>query len=237
MKFKKLLITSVCGLLFTQSVFADNNLEPLLNKVTLDFSAEKWVMSKEALVTVGINLSLNDRDMSRVQSGILEKLNKIADKVEWHLIEVQRTLDQSGLEKVKAEANARLPVSDLADLRDIAKNLSKPGQTFTIDDIHFTPSEIELRDGATALRNNIYQQIKAEITQLNQLYPEQKYTVHEIHFFNSPRPLGVEQVTAFINQTKIVSPSLPIGDQLKLTATVVLSAAPDQAVVNLVHGK
>lgn len=234
MQFKKLLITSVCGLLFAQSVFADNNFEPLLNKVTLDFSAEKWVTSKEALVTIGINLSLNDRDMSLVQSGILEKLNKIADKTEWHIIQFNSSLDQSGLEKIQGQATARLPESVFSELRERAKKLSHPGETFTIDDIQFTPSDTEIRDATSELRNMIYQQIKTEINQLNQTYPEQKYTVHDIRFFNAPGPLSMG---VFMNQAKIARPSLPIGDQLKLTATVVLSAAPDQAVVNLVHGK
>jgi len=239
MSVKKILAISLLCCLFIKPALADNNFEPLLNKVTLDFSAEKWVTTKTALVNVGINLSLSDRDMGKVQSGILNQLNKIANKTEWHIISFNRTLDQSGLEKVQAEASARLSESDLAGLRDRAKELSKPGQTFAINDIQFTSSEQEQRDALVALRNDIYQQIKVELTKINQLYPEQKYSVHDIRFFNQPSPLGIARNAVFMAQAKAVSPAdmLPVGDQLKLNATVVLSAAPDQDVMNLVHGK
>ncbi|MDX1902390.1 MAG: hypothetical protein SFW66_10400 [Gammaproteobacteria bacterium] len=218
-------------------VFADNNFEPLLDKVTLSFNADKWVVAGAALVTVGINLSLSDQDMGHVQSGILEKLDKIATKADWHIVAFNRTQDESGLEKIQASAQARLPEKILAGLRDRAKALSKPGQTFTIDDIQFTPSEQEKRDAYVALRSNIYQQIKTELAQLNQMYPEQKYSVHEIHFVDQT-PVGTMANVMMSKQAMVAaSPELPIGDQMKLNASVVLASAPGDAVMNLVHGK
>lgn len=126
---------------FSLPVCADVNLEPLLNKVTLQLRAEQWVTTKTALVNVGVNAAVTDQGIEKIQNDVMQKLNKLSDKGEWHIVSYNRQLDRSGLESIQMTAQARLPQSELANLRDKAKSLSKPGETFTIDAVQFTPSD------------------------------------------------------------------------------------------------
>jgi len=223
------------GLLLSFPAWADINVEPLLNKVTLQLNADQWVTTKTALVTIGVNVSVSDNDLGKTQSTIMDKLNQLASKAEWHIISFDRSQDQSGLEKIQVSATARLPEPELAGLRDKAKAISKPGETFTLDNVQFTPSDEELRDANTALRNRIYSQAKAEVDQLNKQYSDQKYYVHQINFIG-------DVVVEPLAQNKVMMASVPsananfsVGDKLRISATVVLTSAPNQDVVKMVH--
>jgi len=215
--------------------WADTNVEALLNSVTLQLNAEQWVTTKTALVTVGINASVSDNDLGKTQTQILDKLKQMAGDADWHMVSFERSLDQSGLEKIQASAQARLASAELAGLRDKVKAISKPGVTFTLDNVQFIPSEDEMRDANTALRNRIYQQAKTELDQLNKLYPEQKYYLHQVNFISEfiPRPMAAN---AMVMQVKMAAPAaLEVGDKLRLSATVILSSAPSVDVVRLLH--
>lgn len=214
------------------------NFEALLNKVTLQLTAEQWVATKTALVTIGINASVSDSDLGKIQSTILDKLNQLAGKADWHIISFDRSQDQSGLEKVQASAQARLPEPALIGLRDKAKALSKPGETYTLDNVQFVPSDDEMRSANTALRNNIYQQAKNELDQLNKQYPDQKFYVHQINFIGeltvqAPMPQNTMMMAAKINNAN--GGNFAVGDKLRISAIVVLSAAPNPDVVKMVH--
>ena len=216
--------------------WADINVEPLLNKVSLQLNAEQWVATKTALVTVGINVSVSDNDLGKIQSNMMDKLNQLAGKGEWHIISFDRSQDQSGLERIQASAQARLAESALAGLRDKAKAISKPGETFTLDNVQFTPSEDELRDANNALRNRIYAQAKTELDQLNKQFPDQKYYLHQINFLGDivPTPMPQNKVM-FAGIGSANSSNFAVGDKLRITATVVLAGAPNQDVVKVVH--
>ena len=214
------------------SALAEPAYEPLLDKVTLQFSAEQWAIAKTALVTVGVNASVSENQLEKIQADVLTKLNQITNKAEWHVTAFNRTLDQSGLERVQISAQIRLAAADLVGLRDKAKGMSKPGMTFTIDNIEFTPSEMEIRDTVTVLRNKIYDQVKNEIANLNKLYPDQKYYLHDLNFVNfilpaQQAPVAMMKVAA--------APALTVSDKIQLSAIAVLASAPSQDVVKLVH--
>jgi hypothetical protein len=217
--------------------FADPDFESLLNKVTLQLTSEQWVATKTALVTVGINASVSDKDLGKIQMSMLEKLNQLADKADWHIVSFDRTQDQSGLEKVQASAQVRLPESALSGIRDKAKTLSKPGETFTLDNVQFIPSDEELRVANAALRNSIYQQAKAEIDQLNKDYPEQKYYLHQISFMGGVMMRPMPQNVMMMNKTggDAGNANFAVGDKLRISAQVVLAAAPNPDVTKVVH--
>ena len=225
----------LCSLLFTLPAWADTNVEALLNSVMLQLSAEQWVTTKTALVTVGMNASVSDNDLGKTQNQILDKLKQIASDADWHMISFDRSLDQSGLEKIQASAQARLASAALAGLRDKVKAMSKPGVTFTLDNVQFIPSEDEVRAANAALRNQIYQQAKTELDQLNKLYPEQKYYLHQVNFISELMPRAMPQ-NAMLMQVKMAAPAmLQVGDKLRLSAVVILSSAPSADVVKLMH--
>jgi hypothetical protein len=221
-------------------LWADTSLEPLLNQISLQFLAEQWVTTKTALVTVGVNASVSDSGLEKIQSEVLSKLNQISNKAEWHIISFNRTQDQSGLERIQISAQIRLASADLGGLRDKAKAISKPGETFTIDNVEFSPSAEELRASNTALRNDIYQQIKAEIDDLNKLYPDNKYYLHNVSFLGEvmPQPMAMYKAnTMAAAAVERNTNQLIVGDKLKITASVVLATAPNADVIKMITQK
>lgn len=218
------------------ATWAEASLEPLLNKVSLQLSAEQWVSTKTALVIIGINASVSDTDLAKIQSSVLSQLGQLA-KADWHITSFDRSLDQSGLEKIQASSQARLPESSLAGLRDKVKAMSKPGLTYTLDGVQFIPSEEETRLANADLRNNIYQQVKTEIDQLNKLSSDQKYYIHAINFISELSPVPMPQNVSYAAAKSMprVSEPLAVGDKLKLSATVILAAAPNVEVIKMLH--
>lgn len=210
--------------------------DPLLNKVTLRLTAEQWVTTKTALATMSVSATVNENDVGTVQNRLLDKLNQLVAKTDWHIISFNRSLDQSGLEKIQVIAQARLPEATLVGLRDKAKKISKPGETFTLDNIEFTPTDEDLHAANAALRANIYQQAKSEIEQLNKMYPEQKYYLNQINFMEAAPIAMVRTPQMSMGQATNVSMSAPlaIGDKVKLAAIVVLAAAPGADVLQFV---
>lgn len=227
------------GLFLSLPAWAEINLEPLLNKVSLQLQAEQWVTTKTALLSVGINASVSDQGIEKIQNEVMQKLNQLSSKGEWHIVSFDRQLDKSGLESIQMMAQVRLPQTDLANLRDKAKAISKPGETFTIDNVQFTPSNEEVRQAEMNLRNNLYSQAKTEIDNLNKLYPEQKYYLHQINFISSPvEPapmlMSNEMVQNAVARTTR-APALSVGGKQVMQATVVLASMPDQVAQKLTH--
>ena len=232
----KKILTFLMFTFFSIQAWADNSFEPLLNTVQLQFSAENWVTTKTALVTVGVNASLTAQGLENTQNSILAKLRKISDKGEWHIISYNRNLDQSGLERIQVSAQVRLASNDLSNLRDKAKNISVPGETYTIDNVEFTPSEEEFREANVGLRNNIYNQAKKELDSLNTLYPDQKFYVHSIIFNSSLANLPMAQNAMYLKTpAPVMRSNLSVGDKLQLNATVIIASAPNADVIKMVH--
>lgn len=230
----------ILGFLFAHPVWADISLDPLLNKVSLQLRSEQWVTTKTALVSVSANASVSDQGIVNVQSDVMQKLNQLSNKGEWHIVSFDRQLDKSGLESIQIMAQARLPQTELGNLRDKAKAISKPGETFTITNVQFIPSEDEIRQSNIALRNNIYQQAKAEMDALNNLYPEQKYYLFRMDFMTPPvgePPMPMAQNTMMMAKMAYTQapPPLSVGNKVELQANVILASAPDQLLQKLVH--
>ncbi|HEX4044494.1 MAG TPA: hypothetical protein VHZ76_02365 [Gammaproteobacteria bacterium] len=215
--------------------WAEINLEPLLNKVTVQLNTEQWVTTKTAIVIVGVNAAVAGQGIEQIQNDVMQKLNQLSNKGEWHILSFDRQQDKTGLENIQIAAQARLPQSELSSLRDQAKALSKPGVTFTLDNVQFIPSEDEVRQAQTALRTNLYQQAKTEIDNLNKMYPDQKYYLHQIDFV-APLMATTEMTGYSMVKLNGVAgavaprPAVPlvIGNKVALQAVVVLASMPDQ---------
>ncbi len=230
----RMIYVFLCSLLMSLNTWAaDNSYEPLLNTVTLSLSGEQWVTTQTALVTIGVNATVTGGGLEKMQSTVLAKLNQLS-KGEWHIISFNRTLNQSGLEQVQISAQARLPSAELSGLRDRAKAITKPGETYTLDNVEFVPSEGELRAANTNLRNFIYQQAKNEIVNLNKMNPDQVFYIHSIDFLNTnvapPQPMMFKAAGMNGNAA-----SVAVGNKLVVNATVVLASAPSAEVTKIVH--
>lgn len=225
------------SILLASPAWAEVALEPLLNKVSLQLHAEQWVTTKTALVNVMINAAVAGQGIEKIQTQVMQKLSLISDKGEWHIVSFDRQQDRSGLESIQITAQARLPQTDLANLRDKAKAITKPGETFTIDSVQFSPSDDELKQANAMLRNNIYQQAKMEMDILNKQFIDQKYYLHQIDFNFAQAPMPMARNTMMVKMASEAAPSAPlsVGNKVELNASVVLAAMPDQVAQNLTH--
>lgn len=234
------IVIGLLGLVFAMPVLADASIEPLMNQVTVQLTAEQWVATKSALVSVGVNASVSDNGIEKVQSQVLDKLARLSNKGDWHLVSFERSQDKSGLERIQILAQARLPSSDLGGLRDKAKEVSKPGETYTIDNVEFTPSDDEIRDANNNLRANIYDQAKAELARLNKAYPEQKYYMHDVNFITGVFPVAAVPQMMYakvaVDNGPASTAKLAVGDKLRMQATVILAAGPDPTLLKMMHG-
>lgn len=228
----------VASFLLSPLTFAGTSFEPLLNQVTLQVSADKWIKTTTPLVTIGINVSVKDQDMGDLQSGLMGHLQKIAPGAEWHIITFNRTEDPSGLEKIDASAEARVPETKLSGLRDRVKANSQPGQTYTLISVAFTPTDDELRAATQVLRENIYQQVSTEVTKLSSLFSGQKYYLHQLNFLDqlAPQPIAAQNAMFAVRQAKMSGSDMPVSNHVVLNAQAVLAAAPGHEIIELVHG-
>ncbi len=206
-------------------VFADV-IEPLLNKISLQLSAEKWATTATARVVVNLDAALDKFALANINDEMLKKLQAFASN-EWHITSITRNADKSGLEQVHIEAEARIPANSLGALRDKAKALSKPGETYTIANIDFTPTLAEMELATADARNQIYNNAKQEVAKLNELYPEQHFFLYSIDFSPVPTPI----VPLPLNRTLIAMSSvdsaakMAINSKVTLTANAVVAAA------------
>src|SRR3954471_20366242 len=75
-------------------------IKPVLNQVMYQASSEAWVSTKTAEVVVSINATLDENQLSKAHSDILNKLNNIA-KSDWHITQFNRSPNESGLEQLQ----------------------------------------------------------------------------------------------------------------------------------------
>lgn len=207
-------------------------MKPILNRIRLQLHAEQWLATKTALVNVVVNAAVTDQGIEKIQASVMQKLAELSGKGEWHILSFDRQQDKSGLESLQITAQARLAQEELTALRNKAKSISIPGETFTIDSIQFTPSEDEILQANTALRGNLYQQAKNEIDTLNKIYPDQKYFLHDITFRSQPiiEPMAENMTYAAKAVRPMAMPAsqaLTVGNKSELFANVVISSVHD----------
>lgn len=153
-----------------------------LNTISMNLSAEKWVIADTAKVSVAVNAALTSQQLATFQDQVKTNLQKLAKSDDWHIIAFEQNKDQSGLESVKVLAQARLPASALATLNSQAKSLSEQGAHYEIVSVDFTPSFKQVQQTNSDLRQALYGKVKDELAVINQTYAPQKFHVYDIKF-------------------------------------------------------
>ena len=232
---KKHVLKCIYPLIFlvSASAVADEILPPFprapLNKIDYQVTVEKWATTDTANVTVNVDAVLDKIGLANINSHVLENLHKMASDADWHVTQFDRTQDKSGLEMLHIAAEARLSQDKLTGLRDKAKDITKPGETYTIGDIDFTPSKTEIEKTEAAARSDVYAQVKQEIESLNKTYPEQHYFLHEIAFnvpTNGPMPMAFKgaRVMAVEVNTASSASNIPVNAKITEIAQVVIAS-------------
>ncbi len=198
-----------------------------LPQVTLQLTAEEWVTTQTARVTVSLDALLNKQQLTRAQEDFQTALSKIAPEGIWHIIEFSRSASKTNLEQLHAVAEARLSDKAIAGLRERARNLNSEGQTYSIQDIVYSPTIEELSAAQARLRSQIYNQAKAELDRLNTIYPKPGYTLYNINFNSNmqPGPL-MGKMNAMVTTMARETPAPSLSQQMTQDATIVLAEVP-----------
>jgi len=235
---KKLSVINVLCIIFCVSAFspcfaqdsvsstASSITKPILHEVLFQTQSENWINSKSAKVIININALINENQLANAHADILIKLQQLA-KSDWHITQFDRTPTESGLEQLQTIAETRLSEDSLSAIRAQAKKMSKPGETFTVDSIAFEPTLTDIESAKKQLRENIYQNINSEITNLNKIYPGQHYVVHKIDFTENnivqPTPMGGKVMMA-MSKNSVSNIPVTVANKLTLSANVVLAS-------------
>lgn len=206
--------------------FAENKPVPL-NTVKLQLNDETWVKTANAKVVIAIDATLDQALLANIHGQIMANLQQIAQNTDWHITQFNRSKDQSNLERLQVLAEARLKEPELAQISKRVDAVSKPGTAYRIAGIEFNPSLADLEKARVGLREKMYQQIKAELANLNKIYPEAHYFVHDIMFRENTLPLlnrNKVMMLAMDSAPQADHQGLQVGNQLQLTADVVLAA-------------
>lgn len=200
----------------------------MLDKIDFQLSAKQWVTTKTALLGVNINVTLNNADLVKARSDIMERLNKIA-KGDWHLVQFDRSQDSSGLEKLFVQAQARVGQEVLTDIYQNAKTVSLPGAQYEISSVDFKPSFEETQIVLTQIRQRLYQQVNNELARINKAYPTQNYSVSNLVFVDGnnppqPRPYQAKEMNTMLAVAAPAAPALTVSNELILTAIVEVAA-------------
>ncbi|OGT07372.1 MAG: hypothetical protein A2103_02360 [Gammaproteobacteria bacterium GWF2_41_13] len=174
----------VCFLSIT-SIFADEPQCPALNIVGFQLHVEQWATTQTAKVIIQFDGALTIQGTENIQQTIIQKLQTLSKAGQWYITDVEQLKDSSGLQRTMIQAEARLPITELPTVQDKIKSISKPGATFTVVAIDFSPSVDEMQKVRGALRTMIYQQVKNELVDLQKSYPNQHFQLHKIDLTDS----------------------------------------------------
>lgn len=214
---------------FSAITMADTDPLPM-NRITMNLVQEQWATTNTAKVIVNVAAVLDKAGLARTHQQINKNLKRISGKGEWHITQFNRMKDPSGLEKLNIRAEARIPESDLTGLRDRAKQVSRPGEKYTIATISFNPSVADIEKTKEAVRNKIYQQANQELARVNKEYGNQKFFIHSINFVPGVQPMPeMHQKSRMMMTAQVAGDAggVSVSDKVRVVALVVFASKND----------
>lgn len=196
-------------LLFSPTVWAATSeveIAKPLDSVFFELQSEDWVNTKTALLHVRLNASLAAKDWGQARDSFMSNLAHIAQG-DWHITEFTRSQDSSGLEKLSALAEIRLPQTQINNLSQKVEALSKPGSTYRVESLVYEPSTSEREATKARLRQSLYNAVNEEIARINKSFPGQNYSVKSLRFVEGVMPVQ----RADINMMSLKAQALPAG--------------------------
>ena len=195
----------------------------VLDKVLFQVSSKQWVTTHTALLNVNVNVTLSTADLVKARADIMDSLNKIA-KGDWHLVEFDRSQDNSGLEKLYVQGQARVDQTALTDIYQNAKTVSMPGAKYEVSGVEFKPSLEETQTVRAKVREQLYQKVNEELARMNKAYPTQNYSVSNLVFVEGDNPPALARAYQAKEMNTMVmagaSAPLTVSNELVLTAMV-----------------
>jgi uncharacterized protein YggE len=203
--------------------------------VSFDLSAEDWVVTKTAHVTLDIEAAVSASNAGSVRADMTKAVNDAA-KADWRLTGFNRSQDQTGMERWSVVFDARLPEAALSGLNDAVKKSSKAGMQIRVGGIDFTPSREEMEAARAALRVRIIKEAGEQLAALNAALPGRSYRIAQIVFETDfPAPVPVPMMFRNKAMAAGVAMSAPVSEpeqtqdvsqKLVLNAHIAFAALP-----------
>ncbi|MEA1677327.1 hypothetical protein [Nitrospirillum sp. BR 11163] len=157
--------------------------QPVQDQVTLTLTAEDWVKTDTARVSLTVDAGGGNAGSARAD--VLKAAQAVSDKGEWRVVSFDRQQDAAGLDHWRAALEARLPEAQLGGLADRARQASRAGLQIRVDGVDFTPTLAEQEAVRTRLRETLYRRVTEEIKGLNAAFPGRDFRVGRVDF-NAP---------------------------------------------------
>jgi len=200
--------------------------QPFVDMVSMSLSAEDWVKTETALVTLVVDAAGTSEQSSNLRADIVKVAGAVAEKADWRIVRLDSRRDETGLERWQAEVQARLPEPQLAGLTEKAKKASRPGLQVTVGQVRFEPTLAEIEAAKGKLRAEIYTRVNEELKRLEQAFPDRDYRVSTVDFFDPemfPQPMHEPRMMAAESMAKADVQS-GVQDKLRITARIMLGA-------------
>lgn len=221
----------ISALMFSFTAKADHMDRPD-DRLVFDLSAEDWVMTKTARVTVNVEAAVSGNTAGTMRADMLKAVNELV-KGDWRLTSFTRSEDQTGLERWSASFESRVPENQLNGLNENAKKLSKAGMQLSVVNVDFSPTLDEMEAARAALRTQIYKQVSEQLAATNNAMPGRNYRVALVSFTGDdgmPQPRFMKaraaEMTMMANAAP-ASPPMERSEKITLTARVIFATAPD----------
>ena len=202
---------------------------PVMDQVVLDLTAEDWVGTETARVTVSADAAASGADAGTQRSDLLKAIGGLTPGADWKIVSFDRSTDQAGLERWRAVAEARLAENALGGLADKAKQASRPGLQLRIGSIEFTPTLGETEAVRARLRAEIYGKAASELDALERSFPGRKFRMGNIDFADQPPMAYARKTREEMQPMAMAAPPaqdgpVNVSEKLVVRARVVLSA-------------
>ena len=226
----RLLFASLLALSIASPAMAEEAAKPD-DQVSFDLSAEDWVVTKTAHVTLNAEAAVSAANAGGMRADMTKAVNDAA-KGDWRLTAFNRTQDSTGLERWSVTFDARLPETDLNGLNDAVKKTSKAGMQITVGDIDFSPTLDEMETARAGLRAHILKEAQDQLAALNAAMPGRSYRVSDVSFDNTgvpvfhPTPRRMMMATAMAVPAAEEAPAPDHAQKIVLNAHVVFAALP-----------
>jgi len=173
--------------------------------VVFTLSAENWVTTKTARVTLNIEAAVTGKTSGSMRATMTKAVNDVV-KADWRLIAFSRNQDQTGMERWSALYEARVPENELNGLPEKAKKNSKAGMQITISNIDFSPTLEETQAVIGQTRTQIYKQAADQLAALNATLTGRAYRIAAIDFS------GDNQAGGGYNRAKMARPMMTMAN-------------------------
>lgn len=206
--------------------------------VAFNISAEGWVSTKSARVSLSVEAAVSGNSAGTMRTNMTKAVNDIV-KADWRLISFNRSQDQTGLERWSAVYEARVLESELNGLHEKAKTTSKAGMQISISDIDFSPTLEETQATMAQLRTQLFKQANEQLAVLNSTIPGRNYRIGTISFGGQARSMvmgGMADkkggrahfMTAMAEPEMAMDSAAPMerAEKITLTADIVYAALP-----------